>query len=72
MPVGSRGITKVPVSGHGRRCGTTPKIATTLTVKKGELYFSVHIWGFPLVQAQDVEKVQAMERTLAQEILAKL
>jgi len=74
MPVGARGITKVPVSGMGDDAvlGTTPKIATTLTVKKGDLYFSIHVWGFPLMQAQDVEKVQAMEKTLAQEILAKL
>jgi hypothetical protein len=74
MPVGARGITKVPVSGMGDDAvlGTTPKIATTLTVKKGDLYFSVHIWGFPLVQTQDLEKVQAMEKTLAHEILAKL
>jgi hypothetical protein len=73
MPVG-HGTTKVPASGIGDDAvfGTTPKYATTLTVKKGDLYFVVHVWGFPLDQSKAVDEVQAKEKTLALQILSKL
>jgi hypothetical protein len=69
-----KGITKVPVSGIGDEAvqGTTPKFATTLTVKKGSNVFVVHVWGFPIDQPFDLEKVQAMEKALALEAASKL
>ena len=72
-PVG-HGITKAPVSGIGDEAiyGTTPHFATTLTFKKGDFFFTVHVWGFPLDQAKAIDEVQAKERTLALQILAKL
>lgn len=72
-PVGN-GITKVPGSGIGDEAvfGTTPKFATTLAVKKGELFFIVHVFGFPLDQPKAIDEVQAKERTLALQILSKL
>lgn len=66
-------ITVTPASGIGDDAvydtnhGATPGFATSLSVKKGNSYFVVHIYGFP-----DAEQVKAMEKTLALEILAKL
>jgi hypothetical protein len=73
MPVG-HGITKIPASGIGDDAvfGTTPRLATTLTVKKGNLVFVVHVWGFPIDQPGQIEQVQAMEKTLALDVLSKL
>ncbi len=73
MPVG-QGITKVPVSGVGDEAiaGTTAKFATTLTVKKGDVFFVVHVGGFPIDQSKAIDEVQAKEKTLALEILSKL
>jgi hypothetical protein len=73
MPAG-HGIAKVPVSGLGDDAvfGTTPRYATTLTVKKGDLVFVVHVWGFPLDQPKAVDDVQAKEKALALQILSKL
>ncbi len=68
------GITKDPVPGVGDDAfqGTTAKIATTLTVKKGDLVFVVHVWGFPIDPGKPLEQVKAMEKTLAIEALAHL
>jgi hypothetical protein len=68
------GITKDPVPGLGDEAiqGTTPKLATTLTVKKGDLVFVVHVWGFPIDAGKPLKQVQAMEKTLAIEALANL
>jgi len=73
MPVG-HGITKITVSGIGDEAiyGTTPRFATTLTVKKGGFFFVVHVWGFPLDQTKAIDDVQAKEKTLALQILSKL
>jgi hypothetical protein len=73
MPVGGA-LTKVPASGIGDDAvfGTTPKLATTLAVKKGNFFFIVHIFGFPLDQPKAVDEVQAKEKTLALQILSKL
>jgi hypothetical protein len=67
MQVG-HGITKTPVSGVGDEAvsGTTPGLATVLTVKKGNVVFVVHIFGLPNDQTKEKEK------TLALEILSKL
>ncbi len=74
MPVGSNGITKVPISGIGDEAifGTTPKFATTLAVKKGDFYIIVHVYGFPIDPGKPLDDVQAKEKTLALEILSKL
>jgi hypothetical protein len=74
MPVGSNGITKVPISGIGDEAifGTTPKFATTLAVKKGDFYIIVHVYGFPIDPGKPLDEVQAKEKTLALEILSKL
>jgi hypothetical protein len=73
IPVG-HGTTKVPASGIGDEAvfGTTPKYATTLTVKKGAFYVAVCVYGFPLDQSKAVDEVQAKEKTLALQILSKL
>jgi hypothetical protein len=67
MPVG-HGVTKTPVSGIGDDAvsGTTPGLGTVLTVKKANVVFVVHVFGFP------PDEVQAKEKTLALQILSKL
>lgn len=67
MPANSPGITKTPVSGIGDDAvyGTAGG-AATLTVKKGEVVFVVHVYGFPMDQLEDKEKI------LAKEIVSKL
>jgi hypothetical protein len=73
MPVGG-GITKTPASGVGDDAvyGTTPKFATVLTVKKGDVVFVVRVYGFPIDPGKPLDEVQAREKTLALEILSKL
>jgi hypothetical protein len=73
MQVGN-GITKDLVPGLGDEAvqGTTPKLGTTLTVKKGDLVFVFHVWGFRIDPGKPLEQVQAMEMTLAIEALANL
>ena len=73
MPVGG-GITKTPAGGLGDEAvyGTTPKFAAVLTVKKGDIVFVVHVYGFPIDPGKPLEEVQAKEKTLALEILSKL
>jgi hypothetical protein len=72
MPVG-HGITKTPVNGIGDEAvsgtspGTTPGLATTLAVRKGDSAFTVHVYGVP-----DEAKVEAAEKTLALEVLSKM
>lgn len=63
------GITKTPVSGIGDEAvyGTTSNYATVLTVKKGDVYFSVHIYG-----NKNDEDVKTKEKTLALEIIKNL
>ena len=67
-PVNDARITKTPVSGVGDEAiqGTTLGKVTTLTVKKGDTVFVVHVTGFPVDQAQ------SMEKSLALQILPKL
>jgi hypothetical protein len=66
-PLPVKGITKVPVSGLGDDAvyGET-RFYTELTVKKGDFVFQIKVNGFP------VEEVKAKEKTLAQDVLAKL
>jgi hypothetical protein len=67
MPVGN-GITKVPVSGIGDDAvyGKSPGYATVLSVKKGDMVFTVHVSGFP------DEQIKAKEKALALDVVAKL
>jgi len=67
MPVNFKGITKTSVSGIGDDAvyGTAAGHGT-LSVKKGNSAFVVHVYGFPL------DQIEAKEKTLALEILSKL
>jgi hypothetical protein len=66
-------VATIPASGIGDDAvystlpGVTPGLGTSLAVKKGDSYFSVHVYGFP-----DKAKAMAMEKTLALEIVSKL
>lgn len=66
-PMGN-GITKTPVSGLGDEAivGKTPKMSPVLSVKKGNVVFTVAIDGFP--DDATTEK----EKTLALDVLKKL
>ena len=67
-PVNDSRITKTPVPGVGDEAiqGTALGKVTTLTVKKGDTVFVVHVTGIPVDQAQ------SMEKSLALQILPKL
>lgn len=69
-----QGITKVPVSGIGDEAvyGTTSGLGSTLSVKKGDFYFVVHVNGFPFDKSKGADEVEAKEKTLAQQILSKM
>jgi hypothetical protein len=73
MPVGNN-ITKTPVSGIGDEAiyGTSPHYATTLAVKRGDVYFIVQVWGFPIGESKELDEVQAKGKKLALQILSKL
>ena len=62
MPVAAGGITKTPVTGVGDDAvfGTTPNVATVLTVKKGAIVFVIRVYGFPLDPTKDKEKALAL------------
>jgi hypothetical protein len=68
MPIYSKGITKTSVTGVGDEAifGTTGGLVGTLAVKKGNVAFVVHVYGFPL------DQIEAKEKNLALEILANL
>jgi hypothetical protein len=63
-----KGITKTPAAGIGDDAYyiTTSGFGTGLSVKKGSSVFQIRVYGFA------VEQIQAMEKTLAQDVLAKL
>jgi hypothetical protein len=67
-PSTSTNLVKTPVSGIGDDAvfNTIAGVTATLTVKKADTYFEVHVYGFPVDQTKTIEK------TLAQEIAAKL
>ena len=64
----AQGITKTPVSGVGDDAYyvTTPGLGTGLNVKKGNSAFQIRVYGFP------PDQIETMEKTLAQDVLAKL
>ena len=72
MPVG-RGVTKTPASGIGDDAvfGIYPPVSG-LTVKKGDFFFAINVYGFPLDQPKAIDEVQAKEKTLALQILSRL
>ena len=63
-----QGITETSASGIGDEAHymTTPGFGTGLSVKKGSYAFKVRVYGYSL------DQIKAMEKTLAQDILAKL
>ena len=63
-----QGITKTPVSGVGDDAYyiTTPGLGTGLNVRKGNSAFQIRVYGFP------PDQIETMEKTLAQDVLAKL
>jgi hypothetical protein len=67
-PSTSANLVKTPVSGIGDDAvfNTVGSVTATLTVKKADTYFEVHVYGFPLEQTKTIEK------TFAQEIVSKL
>jgi hypothetical protein len=76
MPIGAaggRGITKTPASGIGDDAvfGIYPPVSG-LTVKKGDFFFAINVYGFPLDKPEAIDQVQAKEKTLALQVLSKL
>lgn len=71
-PISHR-ITTTPASGIGDDAvydtlsGVTPGLGTSLAVKRGNSFFTVHVYGFP-----DQPKAMAIEKTLALEVVSKL
>jgi len=67
-PTNSRTLVKTPVSGVGDDAvfNTVGIVTVTLTVKKGDTYFEVHAYGFP------VEQTKTIEKTIAQEVVSNL
>jgi len=63
-----QGIKEEALSGVGDDAHymTTPGFGTGLSVKKGDFVFKVRLYGFP------IDQIEQKEKTLAQEILAKL
>ena len=68
MPVPAKGVVKTPVKGVGDDAVyiTTGGTLTALTVKKGKVAFEVRVYG------STIEQVKAAEKTLAEDIVAKL
>ncbi|HKF51902.1 MAG TPA: hypothetical protein VKB26_06290 [Candidatus Acidoferrales bacterium] len=63
-----QGITKAPASGVGDDAifATTPGFGTGLIFRKGNAAFDLRVYGFPL------DQIEAKEKTLALDVLAKL
>jgi hypothetical protein len=70
-PLPVKGITKTPVSGLGDDAvyGTAGAAPPELTVKKGNFVFQIKVQGFPRNQ---VDQIEAKEKALALDVLAKL
>jgi hypothetical protein len=67
-PSKSANLVKAPAAGIGDDAvfNTIGVVAATLTVKKGDTYFELHVYGFP------VDQTRNMETTLAKEVVANL
>jgi len=64
----SPSLVKTPVAGVGDDAvlNTIGVVTATLHVKKGDTYFELHVYGFP------VDQTRNMETTLAKEVVANL
>jgi hypothetical protein len=62
IPVPGKIVTKTQVSGVGDQAvfGTTSGRLATITVKKGNFFFVVQIYGLPIEQLRKKEKVLAL------------
>jgi hypothetical protein len=67
-PSKSPTLSKTPAAGVGDDAvfNTVGTVTATLTVKKGDTYFEVHVYGFP------VDQTKTMEATLGKEVVANL
>jgi len=66
-PSTSANLVKTPAGvGDDAVFNTMGVVTATLTVRKGDAYFEVHVYGFPLDQTKN------MEMTVAKEVVAKL
>jgi hypothetical protein len=66
-PLPIKGVTKSPISGVGDDAVyLTTSGRTELTVKKSDSVFQIRVYGLP------EEEIKAKEKTLAQDVLAKL
>jgi hypothetical protein len=63
-----QGITKESVSGVGDDAifATTPGLGTGLIFRKGDAAFDLRVYGFA------IDQLKAKEKTLAQDVLARL
>ncbi len=67
-PSKSATVVKTPAAGIGDEAvfNTVGIVTATLTVKRGEMYFEVHVYGFP------VDRTKTIETTVAKEAVARL
>ena len=67
-PSKSATLVKAPAAGIGDDAviNTIGVVTATLTVKKGDTYFELHVYGFP------VDQTKTMETTLAKEVVENL
>ena len=67
-PSKSANLVKTPAAGVGDDAvlNTIGAVTATLTVKKGDAYFELHVYGFP------IDETKTMETMLAKEVVANL
>ena len=67
-PATSANVTKTPASGIGDDAvfNTIGVVTAMLMVKKGDTYFELHVYGFP------VDETKTKETTLAREVVARI
>jgi len=67
-PAKNATLVKTPAPGIGDDAviNTVGIVTATLTVKKGDVYFELHVYGFP------VDQTKTMETTLGKEVVANL
>jgi len=67
-PSKSATVVKSPAAGIGDDAviNTIGIVTATLTVKKGDTYFELHVYGFP------VDQTKTIETTLGKEVVANL
>jgi hypothetical protein len=67
-PSKSANVVKTPAAGIGDDAvfNTIGTVTATLSVKKSDTYFELHVYGFP------IDQTKTMETALAKEVVAKL